>query len=183
MSNDNPFQKNMELWQQFSESYTKNMFAMFEKNLEHSRAFQEQVQAAVTQAVEAQFEMVMSSLKVMEEQISEISTTVTEATKAQPNGKKTKSDIRSQKSEGPEHRAMFRPFLLSELMDQGASAGGVLPYTFGLMSYARDSKASAASRISARSSGSSSNRSTNSRISGTRSVPLKPTRTWPTPGA
>ncbi|HSG18923.1 MAG TPA: hypothetical protein VLE70_21695 [Anaerolineae bacterium] len=90
MSNDNPFQKNMELWQQFSESYTKNMFAMFEKNLEHSKAFQEQVQSAVTQAVEAQFEMVMSSLKVMEEQIGEISTTVSEATKAQPNGKKSK---------------------------------------------------------------------------------------------
>jgi len=90
MSNDNPFQKNMELWQQFSDSYTKNMFAMFEKNLEHSKAFQEQVQTAVTQAVEAQFEMVMTSLKTMEEQISEISTNVGEATKAQSNGKKTK---------------------------------------------------------------------------------------------
>ena len=90
MSNDNPFQKNMELWQQFSDSYTKNMFAMFEKNLEHSKAFQDQVQSAVTQAVETQFEMVMSSLKTMEEQISEISTNVSEATKAQPNGKKTK---------------------------------------------------------------------------------------------
>jgi hypothetical protein len=71
------------------------MFAMFEKNLEHSKAFQEQVQTAVTQAVEAQFEMVMTSLKTMEEQIGEISTNVSEATKeaskaAQPNGKKTK---------------------------------------------------------------------------------------------
>ena len=72
MSNDNPFQKNMELWQQFSDSYTKNMFAMFERNLEQSKAFQEQVQSAVTQAVEAQFEMVMSSLKTMEEQIDQI---------------------------------------------------------------------------------------------------------------
>ena len=90
MSNDNPFQKNMELWQQFSDSYTKNMFAMFEKNLEQSKAFQEQVQTAVTQAVEAQFEMVMTSLKTMEEQIGEISTNVSEATKAQPNAKKTK---------------------------------------------------------------------------------------------
>lgn len=91
MSNDNPFQKNMELWQQFSDSYTKNMFAMFERNLEQSKAFQEQVQSAVTQAVEAQFEMVMSSLKTMEEQIDQISTNVSEATKAaQPNGKKSK---------------------------------------------------------------------------------------------
>jgi methyl-accepting chemotaxis protein len=90
MSNENPFQKNMELWQQFSDSYTKNMFAMFEKNLEHSKAFQDQVQSAVSQAVEAQFEMIMTSLKTMQEQIGEISTNLSEAAKVQPNGKKTK---------------------------------------------------------------------------------------------
>ena len=90
MSNDNPFQKNMELWQQFSDSYTKNMFAIFEKNLEHSKAFQDQVQAAVTQAVEAQFEMVMTNLKTMQEQIGEISANLSETTKAPSNGKKTK---------------------------------------------------------------------------------------------
>jgi len=90
MSNDNPFQKNMELWQQFSDSYTKNMFAMFEKNLEHSKAFQDQVQAAVSQAVETQFEMVMTNLKTMQEQIGEISANLGEAAKAPANGKKTK---------------------------------------------------------------------------------------------
>ena len=90
MSNENPFQKNIELWQQFSDSYTKNMFAMFEKNLEHSKAFQDQVQAAVTQAVEAQFEMVMTNLKTMQEQIGEISANMTEAAKAPSNGKKAK---------------------------------------------------------------------------------------------
>ncbi len=90
MSNDNPFQKNMELWQQFSDSYTKNMFAMFEKNLEHSKAFQDQVQEAVGQAVEAQFEMIMTSLKTMQEQIGEISANLGEVAKAQSNGKKSK---------------------------------------------------------------------------------------------
>jgi hypothetical protein len=90
MSNENPFQKNMELWQQFSDSYTKNMFSMFEKNLEQSKAFQDQVQSAVSQAVEAQFEMIMTSLKTMQEQIGEISANLGEAAKAQSNGKKTK---------------------------------------------------------------------------------------------
>jgi len=90
MSNDNPFMKNMELWQQFSETYTKNMFDMFEKNLEQSQAFQEQVQSAVNQAVEAQFEMVMTSLKTMQEQMGELSASMNEVTKAQSNGKKTK---------------------------------------------------------------------------------------------
>ena len=90
MSNENPFQKNIELWQQFSDSYTKNMFAMFEKNLEHSKAFQDQVTAAVSQAVEAQFEMVMTSLKTMQDQINEMSANLGEATKAPSNGKKAK---------------------------------------------------------------------------------------------
>jgi uncharacterized coiled-coil protein SlyX len=90
MSNENPFMKNMELWQQFSETYTKNMFDMFEKNLEQSQAFQEQVQSAVNQAVEAQFEMVMTSLKTMQEQMGELSASMNEVTKAQSSGKKTK---------------------------------------------------------------------------------------------
>jgi hypothetical protein len=90
MSNENPFQKNMELWQQFSDSYTKNMFAMFEKNLEQSKAFQDQVQSAVNQAVETQFEMIMTSLKTMQEQIGEISANMGEVTKAQSTSKKTK---------------------------------------------------------------------------------------------
>lgn len=86
----NPLQKNMELWQQFSESYTKNMFAMFERNLEQSRAFQDQVQAAVNQAVATQFEMVMTSLKAVEEQVQELTRTMSEAVGPQANGKKSK---------------------------------------------------------------------------------------------
>ena len=77
-SQDNPFQKNMELWQQFSDSYTKNMFAMFERNLAHSKAFQEQVQSAVSESVDKQFELILSNLKVMEEQITELSESVNE---------------------------------------------------------------------------------------------------------
>lgn len=89
-SQSNPFQKNVELWQQFSESYMKNTFAMFEKNLEQSKALQEQVQTAVNQAVDAQFEMVLTSLKTVEEQIGALSTAVNEAVQEQPNGKKSK---------------------------------------------------------------------------------------------
>ena len=87
MSNEsNPFQRNLELWQQFNESYSKNMFAIFEKNLESSRAFQEQVQSAVNQAVDAQFEMVLNGLKTMEEQVEELSKAVSEMAKEQANG-------------------------------------------------------------------------------------------------
>lgn len=88
MSNENnPFQKNLELWQKFSESYTKNMFAIFEKNLEGSKAFQEQVQSAVNQAVDAQFEMVLTGLKTMEKQVGELSKAVSEMAEGRSNGK------------------------------------------------------------------------------------------------
>ncbi len=89
-SKDNPFQMNLELWQQFSDSYTKNMFSMFERNLEQSKAFQEQLQAAVNQAVETQFKMVRNGLESMEKQLEELSNRMAELTPAQSNGKKAK---------------------------------------------------------------------------------------------
>ena len=74
----NPFQKNIELWQQFSESYTKNMFAIFEKNLAQSRAFQQQVQTSVNEAVDSQFEIILTNLKTLQEQVGELTKTVNE---------------------------------------------------------------------------------------------------------
>lgn len=87
---NNPFQLNLELWKQFSESYTQNMFTMFEKNLEQSKAFQEQMQAAVNEAVEAQFKMVRGGLEAMENQLEELSKRVADLSAAQSNGKKAK---------------------------------------------------------------------------------------------
>lgn len=72
MNFDNPFQKQMEMWQEFGRSYTENMFAMFEKSLEQSQAMQEQVQTAVSKAVDDQFAMMMSSMKSMEQQMAEM---------------------------------------------------------------------------------------------------------------
>jgi len=70
---DNPFQKNFELWQQLNETTMQNMFAAFEKNLAQSRVFQEQMQTAVGQVVNSQFDMVQASLKNMESQMAEMS--------------------------------------------------------------------------------------------------------------
>jgi hypothetical protein len=70
---DNPFQKNFELWQQLNETTMQNIFAAFEKNLAQSRAFQEQMQTAVGQVVNSQFDVVQSSLKNMESQMAEMS--------------------------------------------------------------------------------------------------------------
>lgn len=70
---DNPFQKNFELWQQLNETTMQNIFAAFEKNLAQSRAFQEQMQTAVGQVVNSQFDMAQAGLKNMESQIAEMS--------------------------------------------------------------------------------------------------------------
>ena len=75
---DNPFQKNIEFWQQFGENYTQNMMSMFEKNMEQSRAFQEQMQEAVSQVVNSQFDMIMNSLKAVQEQVDDLARTVNE---------------------------------------------------------------------------------------------------------
>jgi hypothetical protein len=70
---DNPFQKNFELWQQLNETAMQNMFAAFEKNLAQSHAFQEQMQTAVGQVVNSQFDLVLAGLKAVEGQMAEMS--------------------------------------------------------------------------------------------------------------
>lgn len=72
MTFDNPFQKNAEVWQQFSTEYMENMMSLFEKNMTQSQLFQKQMQEAVSQVVNNQFELVMSSLKTMEGQMNEM---------------------------------------------------------------------------------------------------------------
>lgn len=72
MTFDNPFQKNAEMWQQFSTQYVENMMSQFEANMAQSQLFQKQMQEAVSKVVNGQFELVMSSLKTMEGQMTEI---------------------------------------------------------------------------------------------------------------
>lgn len=72
MTFDNPFQKNAEMWQQFSTQYVENMMSQFEANMAQSQLFQKQMQEAVSKVVNGQFELVMSSLKTMEGQMTEM---------------------------------------------------------------------------------------------------------------
>ncbi|MEW5987463.1 MAG: hypothetical protein AB1791_12585 [Chloroflexota bacterium] len=69
---DNLFQKNAELWQQFSNSYTENLFTIFEKSLAQSQTLQRQVQEAVTTAVNSQFELTRHSIKALETQVASL---------------------------------------------------------------------------------------------------------------
>ncbi|MFZ0543872.1 MAG: hypothetical protein WAM60_00445 [Candidatus Promineifilaceae bacterium] len=82
---DNPFQKNFELWQQLNETTMQNIFTTFEKNLAQSRAFQDQMQTAVGQVVNSQFDMVQAGLKNLESQMAEVTKNINSM--VQPNGK------------------------------------------------------------------------------------------------
>lgn len=71
---NNPFQKNLEMWQAFNNSAVENMMALFEKNLATSQAFQNQVQVAVEKVVNSQFEMVNAGIQSMQHQIDQMMT-------------------------------------------------------------------------------------------------------------
>lgn len=68
----NPFQKNLEMWQQFNSSAVENLTAMLEKNLETSQAFQKQMQAAVEKVVNSQFELVNAGIAAMQQQMDQL---------------------------------------------------------------------------------------------------------------
>lgn len=68
----NLFTKNMEMWQNFNSAYMENMMAMFEKTMASSQTFQEQMQKAVEQAVNSQFEVLASSMQAMQTQMNEM---------------------------------------------------------------------------------------------------------------
>lgn len=70
----NPFQKNLEAWQAINTSAVENLMALFEKNLETSQAFQNQIQTAVEKVVNSQFEMVNAGITAMQQQMAQLLT-------------------------------------------------------------------------------------------------------------
>ncbi len=70
----NPFQKNLEAWQALNASAVENLMALFEKNLETSQAFQNQMQTAVEKVVNSQFEMLNAGIAAMQQQMAQLVT-------------------------------------------------------------------------------------------------------------
>ena len=65
---ENLYQQGLDYWQRYSETYSQNMFSIFEKNLEQSKVFQDQLQKAVAEVVDSQFNLMISGLKALENQ-------------------------------------------------------------------------------------------------------------------
>ena len=78
MNFENPLPKNVALWQQFTTTYSENMMALFEKNLEQSQMFQQQMQIVVSQVVNSQFDLMLTSLKTLEKQRRDLSAQVSQ---------------------------------------------------------------------------------------------------------
>jgi hypothetical protein len=54
------------------------MFSIFEKNLEQSKVFQDQLQQAVAEVVDSQFNLMISGLKALENQTAKLTKSMDE---------------------------------------------------------------------------------------------------------
>jgi len=65
--------KNIEMWEQFTNTYMNSMFGMVERTMSQSQAFKEQMDKVVNDAVSSQMEAAMSTLNVMQSQMEDLS--------------------------------------------------------------------------------------------------------------
>jgi len=72
------FEKNMEMWEKWTSTYMDTMYKAMERTMEQSAAFRKQVDKAVSTAVGAQFDAMLTGLKALEKQIETLSTKVDE---------------------------------------------------------------------------------------------------------
>ena len=79
---DDTIQKSFNIWRQFGESYSKNMIALYEKNLEQSKSFQGQMQKVVNQVISNNHDLMIESVKNLESQTAEFVNSWDELVKA-----------------------------------------------------------------------------------------------------
>lgn len=77
------YQQGLDFWQRYGETYSENMFAIFEKNLEQSNVFQDQLQEAVAEVVDSQFSLIISGLKTLENQTVKLTKSMDEILKTE----------------------------------------------------------------------------------------------------
>ena len=67
------FEKNMEMWEKWTSTYMDTMYKAMDKTMEQSAAFRKQVDKAVSTAVGAQFDAMLSGIKALEKQVETLS--------------------------------------------------------------------------------------------------------------
>jgi predicted nucleic acid-binding Zn-ribbon protein len=75
------FEKNMEMWERWTNSYMDTMASAMEKTMEQSAALKKQVDKAVATAVGTQMEATLTALRSLEKQVEVLSSKIDELLK------------------------------------------------------------------------------------------------------
>jgi len=76
--NWNLFEKNMEMWEKWTNTYMDTMSKAMEKTMEQSASFKKQMDKAVASAVSSQLEATLAGIRSLEKQIEALSGKVDE---------------------------------------------------------------------------------------------------------
>jgi len=74
-------EKNMEMWERWTNSYMDTMARAMDKTMEQSAAFQKQVEKAAATAVDAQLGATLAAIKTLEKQMEMLSARIDELLK------------------------------------------------------------------------------------------------------
>ena len=69
----NFFEQNVEMWERMTSSYMDSMFKTVEKTMEQSKTFKDQVDQAVTSAVNMPMDAAMTTLQALQRQVEALS--------------------------------------------------------------------------------------------------------------
>jgi RNA polymerase-binding transcription factor DksA len=67
------FEKNMEMWEKWTNSYLDTMSKAMEKTMEQSTEFKKQIDKAVATAVNTQLDATLAAIKSLEQQVEAMS--------------------------------------------------------------------------------------------------------------
>jgi len=79
------FEKNLEMWEKWTNTYMETMAKAMDKTMEQSSAIQKQVDKAVSAALTAQLEATLAGIKSLERQMQTLSAKVDELLKKAGN--------------------------------------------------------------------------------------------------
>jgi len=71
--NWNLFEKNMEMWEKWTNTYMDTMSKAMERTMEQSAAFKKQMDKAVATAVNTQLEATLAAIRSLEKQVEALS--------------------------------------------------------------------------------------------------------------
>jgi len=77
------FEKNIEMWERWTNSYMDTMARAMDKTMEQSTTFRQQVEKAAAVAVDAQLDATLAAIKALEKQVELLSSRIDELLKKQ----------------------------------------------------------------------------------------------------